>query len=274
MQSKDTSQGLKGLSAQERKILGSFVANELVAIRVEDLMAIHPVSREAGNLVLSRLHRKGWLQRLKRGLYAILPLESETTHPAIEDAWPLAMELFRPCYISGWSAAEHWDLTEQIFNSVSLVTGHQQRSSSQSISGVQFKTRTISPDRIFGTCRIWFGSHPVGIADRHRLVLDILDAPDFGGGGRHTMDVVNAYWQGKHHDADKLLEYALRYGRGAVLKRLGFSAERSGAVSAEWLDDVEANLTKGVVQLDPQSGSGGRLDSRWRVRVNIPLEAR
>lgn len=274
MQSKRTSQDLEGLSAQERKILGSFIADELVVIRVEDLLATHPVSREAGNLALKRLHQKGWLRRLKRGVYAIVPLESETAHPAIEDAWPLAMELFSPCYISGWSAAEHWDLTEQIFNSVSLVTGHPQRSASQSISGVHFRTRTIARERIFGTTRVWFGSHSVEVADRHRLIIDILDAPDFGGGGRHTMDVVDAYWQGEHHNAEKLLEYALRYGRGAVLKRLGFSAERSGTAPAEWLDRVKANLTKGLVQLDPKSGSGGRINSRWQVRVNIPLEPR
>lgn len=250
------------------------MANEMVAIRAEDIQKIHPVSRKAANLLLSRLHQKGWLRRLKRGVYAVVPLESETTHPAIEDAWPLAMELFAPCYISGWTAAEHWDLTEQIFNSISLVTGHPQRSSLQSIAGVQFRTRTIAPERIFGTSRIWFGSRTVEVADRHRLIVDILDAPDFGAGGRHTMDVVDAYWKCEHHDAQKLLEYALRYGRGAVLKRMGFSAERAGVVTDEWLDRVESNLTKGMIRLDPQSGTGGRLNGRWHVRVNIPLEAK
>lgn len=274
MQSKRQAGGLKGLSAQQRKIIGSFVANEQVAIRAEDLIAIHPVSREAANTLLRRLHQKGWLRRLKRGVYAVIPLESETVQPAIENAWPLAMELFPPCYISGWSAAEHWDLTEQIFNSVALVTGHSQRSSVQVIAGVHFQTRSIAPERIFGTKRIWFGSHAVEVADRHRLIVDILDAPDFGGGGRHTMDVVNEYWKGEHHDAAKLLEYALRYGRGAVLKRMGFTAERAGIVSSEWLDEVKSNLTKGVIRLDPNSGQGGRLDSRWQVRVNIPLEDR
>jgi len=263
---------LAGLSAQQRRILGSFVANEMVVVRAEDVQEIHPVSRKAANLLLSRLHQKGWLRRLKRGVYGVVPLESETTHPAIENAWPLAMELFAPCYISGWSAAEHWDLTEQIFNSISLVTGHPQRCSSQTYAGVRFKTRTIDPDRIYGTNRIWFGSQTVDIADRHRLLVDILDGPDFGGGCRHTLDVASQYWSSEHHDAEKLLEYALRYGRGAVLKRMGFSAERAGVASGEWLKEVEANLTKGVIKLDPQGGGGGRLSRRWRVRVNIPLE--
>lgn len=264
---------LAGLSAQERRILGSFVASERVVIRAEDVQEIHPVNRKAANLLLSRLHQKGWLMRLKRGVYGPVPLESETTLPVIEDAWLLAMELFAPCYISGWSAAEHWDLTEQIFNSISLVTGHPQRASSQHIAGIQFRTRTIGPERIFGTNRIWVGNQTVEVADRHRLIIDVLDAPDFGGGSRHTMDVVREYWKSEHHDAEKLLDYALRYGRGAVLKRMGLSAERAGVVSNEWLNEVEANLTKGVIRLDPQGARGGRLDSRWQVRVNIPLAA-
>jgi len=262
---------LAGLSAQERRILGSFVANEMVVIRAEDVQEIHPVSRKAANLLLSRLHQKGWLRRLKRGVYGPVPLESETTQPAIEDAWLLAMELFAPCYISGWSAAEHWDLTEQIFNSISLVTGHPQRSASQTIAGVRFRTRTIASERIFGTSRIWIGNKTAEVADRHRLIIDVLDAPDFGGGSRHTMDVVDEYWKSEHHDAQKLLDYALRYDRGAVLKRMGFSAERAGVVSSEWLNEVEANMTKGLIRLDPQGAKGGQLNSRWQVKVNIPL---
>ncbi|MCP5020314.1 MAG: hypothetical protein GY930_00925 [bacterium] len=274
MQPKESQPELSGLSELQRKIMGSFVAGEKVVIRAEDVQEAHPVGRKAANLILSRLHQKGWLRRLRRSVYGVIPLESETTQPAVENAWPLAMELFAPCYISGWSAAEHWDLTEQIFNSISLVTGHPQRCASQTIAGVRFRTRTIAQERIFGTSTIWFGSQKVRLADPHRLVLDVLDAPDFGGGCRHTMDVVDSYWKSEHHDSQLLLEYALRYGRGAVLKRIGFSAERAGVVSAEWLNEVEANLTKGIVKLDPKGAVGGQLNGRWRLKVNIPLEAK
>lgn len=271
MQPEESKPELSGLSALQRKILRSLLAGEKVVVRTEDVQEAHPVDRKAANLILSRLHLKGWLRRLKRGVYGVVPLESETTQPVVEDAWPLAMELFAPCYISGWSAAEHWDLTEQIFNSISVVTGHPQRSSSQTITGVRFRTRTIGQERIFGTKAVWFGSRRVQLADPHRLVVDILDAPDFGGGSRHTMDVVAAYWKSDHHDAEKLLEYALRYGRGAVLKRMGFSAERLGVASQGWLDEVESNITKGVAMLDPKGARAGRLAGRWRLRINIPL---
>jgi predicted transcriptional regulator of viral defense system len=264
---------LEGLSAQQRRILGVFIAKGLPVIRVEDVQSVHATSRKAANVVLSRLHQKGWLRRLERGSYALVPLESATTRPAIEDAWSLAMELFAPCYISGWSAAEHWSLTEQVFQSIAVVTGHPQRSSSRTIAGLRFRVRAIAPARIFGTSSVWVGSNSVAVADPHRLLIDVLDSPELGGGGVHTMEIVDAYWKSSHHDAQKLLKYALRYGRGAVLKRLGFSAERAGVVSGDWLDLVEGRLSQGIIRLDPKSGNLGALSRRWRLRVNIPLQA-
>ena len=50
-----------------------------------------------------------------RGLYGPVPLEPERSDLLLEDSWPVAIGLYSPCCIGGWSAAEHWDLTEQIF---------------------------------------------------------------------------------------------------------------------------------------------------------------
>src|ERR1043165_6839735 len=240
-----TSPRLAGLSVRDRKIVGAFVAAEAPAITVEHLLRSHPMSRRAANLVISRLHQKGWLRRVRRGVYCVVPLEAASPGAVIEQTWPLAMELFAPCYISGWSAAEYWDFTEQIFNSVSVATGHPQRSGVQTLAGVTFRTRTTSPDRIFGTKKIWFGSRSVEIADPHRCLIDILDAPEFGGGGRHMLDIARQYWKSRHHDAAMLMQYARRLNRGSVFKRMGFTAELFGKVSDEWLDECRRQLNAG-----------------------------
>jgi|GEM_PF-6032200 len=38
-----------------------------------------------------------------------------------DEPWAVAQKLFVPCYVGGWSAAEYWDFTEQIFNSTLVV---------------------------------------------------------------------------------------------------------------------------------------------------------
>jgi predicted transcriptional regulator of viral defense system len=235
-------------------------------------VAAKPLSRATANQVLARLHRKRWLKRIRRGVYSVVPLASSTSDPVTEDAWPLAMKLFAPCFISGWSAAEHWDLTEQIYNAIAVVTTRPQRHAEQTLGGVSFRTRAIPERRFFGQKRIWFGSQHVDVADPHRLVIDILDDPSFGGGGRQTIDVVRAYWKSKHADADLLLRYAQRYGRGTVFKRLGFIAEQFGRVNSAWIESCRKGMTSGISSLDPGGPAKGRIASRWSLRINMPVD--
>lgn len=263
---------LAGLSKQERKIIGHFSANEMVKVDADDLIEAHPCKRETANQILGRLARKGWLQRLKRGVYTQVPLYSLTPDPVIEEAWPLAMNLFFPAFISGWSSAEHWDLTEQIFNSICVITTTSQRKVHQTIGGIAFRTKTIKNDDFFGTKKVWFGSTPVDIADPSRMIIDILDLPQLGGGGRHSIDILTQYWRSDLNDPDLLLEYAVRYNRGSVFKRLGFLTEEIGApVPPEWIELCRKNISTGISNLDPDVKSIGKIVSKWNLRVNLPI---
>jgi hypothetical protein len=52
---------------------------------------------------------------------------------------------------SGWSAAEHWDLTEQIFRSIMVMTTRKPRNRRPGNKRTAFVFRSISPDAFFGT---------------------------------------------------------------------------------------------------------------------------
>jgi predicted transcriptional regulator of viral defense system len=263
---------LQGLSTQERELISIFSANEKVTITSNDIREIRSCSKEMANQILSRLAKKGWLQRIKRGVYSIVPISALTINPMIEEIWPLVVDLFKPAYISGWTAAEHWDLTEQIFNSISIVTQIQPRKNQQLISGVKVRLRVLKEEYFFGISNIWFGSNKVAIANPDRLIVDILDMPGFGGGGRHTVDIVNSYWKSDIHDSDQLLEYALKYGKGTVIKRIGFLAENFKApVTKNWLKKCQTNITQGISDLDPDSPSKGIISSKWNLRINLPI---
>jgi len=244
----------------------------VVKITVNDVIDSFPYNRELTNQILRRLCEKGWLQRLKRGIYTIVPLNSKTAEPIIEESWPLAMELFKPSFISGWSAAEHWDLTEQIFNKISVITTIPQRNIIQKYGGVSFRTRTVPKSKYFGTKKIWFGSKIVEVADPSRLILDILDFPKFGGGGRHALDTLTQYFNSEYCQPDLLLEYAKKYKRGAVFKRLGFLAEKLNYnITKQWLNECRDNISAGISELDPGGAKIGKIIQRWNIKVNMPL---
>jgi len=93
-----------------------------------------------------------------------------------------------------------------------------------------------------------------------------------GGGGRHMVDVVRAYWRSEERDAEPLLEYAIRYGRGTVFKRMGYLAERFASVPDAWLVRCQEHVTKGVSELDPAGPKRGKIVSHWNLRVNVPID--
>lgn len=263
---------LKGLGESEREVLTALAALEQPTLSVNDVLERFDRSRQAANLILSRLARKGWLRRLRRGVYSIVPLSSSSSQPVVENPLAVAMRLFKPCYISGWTAAEHWDLTEQIYNVVVVYSSRPQRKAIQEIGGVKYRIRRVPEDTIFGTTRLWYGSVPVQMASPERMIIDILDAPEMGGGSRQTLDTVRAYWRGTRKDPENLMSYAEKLGRGSVFKRLGFTAELFNDPDREWTDRCLKGLKKGITLLDPSGPRRGPTDSRWRLRINVPLE--
>ncbi len=196
----------QGLGGFERRILSALAALERPTITAGDLVSTTGLSRQRANLALSRLSRKGWLRRLRRGVYKVVPLSAESGRAAIEDPLAVAMSLFAPCYISGWTAAEYWELTEQVSNSIMIRSAKPQRAAHQKLGGVNFIVRRVPESSIFGTTNVWSGTVAIVMATSHRTVIDLLDAPETGGGGRQALDIIRSYWQRPGNDPDLLLE--------------------------------------------------------------------
>jgi predicted transcriptional regulator of viral defense system len=268
-------QGFAGLGKKERSLLSILSSNDITLVTSLDVISILNCNRAYANTMLSRLAAKGWLQRVGPGKYLMVPISSLTPDPAIEDTWSLAMKLYEPAFLSGWTAAEHWDLTEQMFNSLSIISIKKVRNTDQLIGGLKFKIRVIDKNRFFGFKSIWNGSKKIEIADPSRLIIDIMDSPAFGGGGRHCIDVFSNYWRSELYDADLLLQYAERYNKGVIFKRIGFLAEKLKApVSENWVNRCLAKISQGVSMLDPDGSQNGKINSKWRLKINHRIELR
>jgi predicted transcriptional regulator of viral defense system len=260
-----------GLSNKERLLIDSIIGAGNTMIRRSDLQQQFGYSQATSNLVLSRLHNKGWLQRLKAGVYRIVPLGSDSANPLPDDVWGIAMEMFAPGYIGGWTAAEHWDLTEQIFNTTVFFSVHKQKSTNQSTVGLSFKIKFLKKEHLFGTTKIWSENKPVHLSDIHRTLIDVLDDPAIGGGGRSMVDIVNAYWHKKEANPEILWKYAYQLKHGGIFKRLGFLAERILHTQADYLKKIQAECNTGIILLDPQGPNSGPIIKKWGLRVNVPL---
>jgi predicted transcriptional regulator of viral defense system len=241
-------------------------------ITIDDATAALGIGRTDAAKLLGRWQGQGWLRRVRRGLYAAVPLTSRQDEQVIEDPWTLVPELFDPGYIGGASAAQHWDLTEQLFRPVFVFTARPVRQSQQTIQGTPFVVRHIPAAKIFGTRTLWRGRVKLQISDPARTIIDMLDDPRTGGGIRHVADCLKAYLARKDADPKLLIDYAERVGNGAVFKRLGFLAEREGG-PASLVSACAARLTQGVVDLDPGQPSSEFM-SQWKLRLPERWKAR
>jgi predicted transcriptional regulator of viral defense system len=225
------------------------------------------ISRHQAAKLLARWREQGWLKRLKRGLYVPIPVDAVSAARTLDSAWMLVPQLFHPGYVGGWSAAEHWGLTEQIFHEVCVLSTRALRGRRQDVGEVTFVVYKTRSECLFGTKMIWQGQVRVPISDPHRTLVDMLARPAVGGGMRHTADCLAAYLASPERAPDKLIQYGDELGNGAVFKRLGFLLERSGHREPSILGACRKRLTTGNARLDPALPAE-RLITRWRLWVS------
>ncbi len=222
---------------------------------------------------LNRLAAAGWLARVQRGVYLIVPLDaSDPAATTVEDPWVLANAVLAPCYIGGWSAAEHWQLTEQLFRSTFVVTAAGARTRAKTLLGAELHIVRVPRARLSGSTTVWRGPVRVAVSDRERTIADALIAPDWVGGSRHLIEILTNYKQSTHFSPTKLLARVAELGKGSAYKRLGFLVERLFGADDVIVPACLKGKSAGVIKLDPAIASRGKLVKRWGLWVNIEVK--
>jgi predicted transcriptional regulator of viral defense system len=247
---------------QLAKLLNS--APEIITVAYT-ARALQVDARKAAT-ILAAFARRGWLSRVRRGLYVKVPLQAIAPEFFPEEPRAIAHEIFQPCYIAGWSAAVHWGLTEQIFNTIFVVTIKKVHHRELNLQGIKFVIKTISAKKFFGTKPIWFGRTKIEISDATKTVIDCLDDPAMAGGIRMTYEFLSNYFHSKEKNIALLIEYAEKMHSGTVYKRLGYLLELGFVEEKELLATCKEKIKKGYSQLDPNS-PGKKLITRWGLFV-------
>lgn len=246
-----------------RRRLVSVIQTAGDVIRVEDAARTLSLNRTEAAKLLSRWARQGWLRRVARGRYIAATLDSLGSEHVLADPWILVPALFAPCYVGGRTAAVHWDLTEQLFRDIVVMTAQIVRKKHQLRHGAHFTLYHIPEGRIFATRTVWRGHSKIQVSDVHRTIVDMLDDPGVGGGIQHVADCLQTYLKRSDRNDDTLIDYAETLGNGAIFKRLGYLAEQQDDSLAE---TCRTRLTKGNARIDPDLQCT-KLVSRWRLWV-------
>lgn len=248
-----------------RQQLAQLIASAGDVIQVSDAARVLRLDRTAAAKTLARWTAQGWLRRVRRGIYVPAALDTLSSTHVLNDPWVLVPSLFSPAYVGGRTAAEYWDLTEQLFNDIVVVTAQAVREKTQKRHGATFTLKHAQERKLFGLKAVWRGRTKVMVSDLQRTIVDMLDDSAIGGGIQHVADCLVEYFKRKDRSDKLLLDYTEQLGNGAVFKRLGFLAEQHGGEET-LARACHARLTKGAIKLDPTLDCA-KLVTRWRIWI-------
>jgi predicted transcriptional regulator of viral defense system len=187
------------------------------------------------------------------------------------------MALVNPSAISGWSALNRHGLTEQIPQAVTLTTPRRVvtpamrgaargAASSWEVSGQKFEIVTVVPSHFFGYAEEWFGDSRARVFDRERALLDCFALPRRFGGIAEGLEILDEHLD--KLDLTRLVDYARKYGKASVARRIGYALELMGTKTAV-TRPLQVSPVRGYQRLDPTRPARGPRNVRWGLIENL-----
>jgi predicted transcriptional regulator of viral defense system len=226
---------------------------------INDIVNEFNIQRNVLWVMLSRLEEKGWIKRIEKDKYMIIPLGREKDKYTVNE-FLIGSLLVDPYAIAYWSALNHYGLTEQIPNTVFIETTSRKKRQEKRIIGVKYKIVRVKEHKFFGIGKTWIDYDQINITDKEKTIVDCLDKPQYCGG---IVEVAKAI-KSREYDEDKLVEYTKKINNTGVIRRLGYLCDYL---------DIDIRLpkinTRNYLYLDPTMTHKGPKNSKWRLIVNL-----
>ena len=244
------------------KSITSHIRNLMIdrkLITIEEMLRNHKSERKSLYVALSRLQKKGRIERIEKGKYMIIPLGAEKGKYTLNE-FVIGSLLVKPYTIAYWSALHYYGLTEQIPNTVFIQTTTRKKNQIIEIFGVRYKIVKIKETKFFGIKKTWIEETQINITDKEKTIVDCLDKPQYCGG---IVEVAKALKNG-NFDKNKLITYVKEFGNSGVIRRLGYLCD---------LLQIDISLpridTRSYLFLDPTMPHKGSKSAKWRLIVNL-----
>lgn len=211
--------------------------------------------------LLYRLEIAGWIERIERGKYMLIPLGAEKGKYTLNE-FVIGSMLVEPYCISYWSALHYYGFTEQIPATVFIQTTSRKKKQNIKVFGINYRIIRLTPEKFFGIRKEWFDNESIKISDKEKTIIDCLDKPQFCGGLIEVIKGINE----RDFDPITMIDYANKINNTGVIRRLGYLCDYYG-IDIE-LPQIRKNI-RNYLLLDPTMPKEGKRDSKWRLIVNL-----
>lgn len=268
MQHNDTA---KTVGPQLARLLAGLHDRAQTTFALSDAEEITGLRPKSISSLLHKAARRGLVSRLKPGVFVIVPAELGSAKEYAGNPYITAAKLAgdSPLFISHGSAMEIHRMVTQpqlvVFGSSS------KRLRNRTVQGTEFHFVFVRPEQYFGTVKHWATKHEaVEVSDLERTIIDGLRQPEYCGG---ITEVAKGLWMRRQDiKVARLIEYAQRFGIGAIFRRLGYLLELYGLADSDELASLRNELTDTYLVLDPMLPKEGSHLRRWRIQLNVAPE--
>ncbi|HVY53346.1 MAG TPA: transcriptional regulator [Gammaproteobacteria bacterium] len=235
--------------------------------------------REKASKVLAQMINNGVATRLKSGMFSLVPFELGFEREYLGNPYIVARELIlgkdkskkakTKYYLSHASAFELHQMVTQPQLVVYVSSPKMMRT--KNIQGAEFRFVRCKSEDVFGVTEIWVDkTEKVLVSDLERSLIDGLKLPAYCGG---FLEVAKAFSIKRDViDPQKMIDYAIKLGVGAVNRRLGYLMELYNIGARIHWEFLKTTLTSSYLLLDPDMPAEGRYLAKWRLRLNISKE--
>lgn len=251
MDTKNTILSQKDLSLLEEAILrfGRVVS-------FDDLSSIFTTSYGEGESKqrISLLSKRGWLVRIKRGLYIVITDISTLGFSDLSEL-TVSQTLNQDSYISLENALQHYSMFDQMLSGVEAVT--DKRARNYKVQNKNYRFSHIKKELYFGFNTEIIEGREVKIAEKEKALLDML----YFRSSSYNVDLVLEKLKNYQHDIDfkKLKTYAKRFGL-SMIREVGFLLDLL-KVDTQDLHLLE----KGKGGYSKMSANSTEFNARWRL---------
>jgi len=230
------------LSKNENLAYMEIKKQDFVVFRIKDLRLLLGFDSVKVYNIIKSLKKKGIIRKIN-GFFALTDVED----------FALGCSIHYPSYLSFWTALNYYGWSDQTPHTIFLVTTKYRK------DAAPFKYATLSKKRFFGYEMI----RKFAIAEKEKAIIDSLLFPKYSGGMREIKICLEKAL--KELNKEKLIDYALKAGSKAVVRRLGFLLESLGYKK---IDKLKKHIGKGYELLDPSLKKKNVLDKKWLLDVN------
>lgn len=265
-------QGMKLLEAAARECGPVFTL-----VQLKPIAGRLNLSEKHLRKIISVLASAERIEILKRGTYA---LKSGFFAGEIQP-FAIAASLAQPSAISHWSALAHHGFTTQLPAMVQVSTprkvitpemraGRSYRPRGRTVwkaLDIEIEFIHVQERHFFGHQEIWVNRwQQVSITDPERTALDLIARSNIFGGMRAAVEIFEEILP--RITPGKLVDYALQYNVGALIKRLGWFLEQLNVSDIE-LAALQNYPVSTYYRLDPHSEPTRRHHARWHIIDNL-----